>query len=783
MSEHQTLTEVMINTDIKEYSSPSFPKAILSASREEFDGRDDEHQPLKLTVRKGITKEEVKLPPDLQGHLFIIGPVGSVASVSVNKNNKAVDCQDEDEHDTKLTVLPSKDGWTPLFNGDGMVYRLDFENGDAQLMTRIIKTPCYYADEATYTHEEYKNLKFEDVGITRLSLKSLGVRNQVNTAFLSLKFPQEQSDRLLVTWDVGRPYEIDPKTLEVVAPVGLNKDWRELTPFVKPRPFKQVMTSAHPCFDPNTGEMFTVNIGKSLSTLLGLSRSISSRLQKNASYLQSINFSKSPFTPDFRQKVAKWFSFSLKILQGLEKFSQLFAKKDFVYLMCWDGEDVSISKRWRVLLPDGRNLKIEQSLHQMGLTRDYVVLADTGFKLLLEHFLPYQNSQLAEDAKILIADLLDYPQLPFTKVYIIRRDDLISSKSESQTVLQFLQRIVSKEPLEELPVVVAKEVQLPFEMAHYLVDYDNPEQKITLHVAHNCAADPAEFIRLFDRSVYDDRSEYDDPKVTSDLQQLAGMVVGPMDVSRLGCYVINAESGEIVSEKVISNKNYTWATAFCAYRDDIPTGQFKDIYWNNWGCWQDILTKRTFDAYKDYEGGRQLSPEDVLKTTKEGVPSSLCHLHIDNSQEVKLEIKKDAYQFPQGYLGTSIQYVPRANKIEQPDDQTDGYIICVVLHSDNLFSYKSNEYDNSKWSDNSEIWIFNAENLQEGPLYRLSHHKLNFGFTLHTTWLKEIAARPARNYDVREDHDDLIDKQPLRDREKIRQMFEKEVYPKFQRNS
>jgi len=182
--ETRLLTEATLSADIEQHPSPSFPKSILSVSREEFDGRDAEHQPLKLTVKKGISKEEVKLPPDLQGHVFIISPVGSVASVSVSrKNNKDVNgCQDEDNYDAKLTVLPSKDGWTPLFNGDGMMYRLDFENGDAHLMTRIIKTPCYYADEATHNCEEYKNLKFEDVGITRLSLKSLGVRNQVNTA-------------------------------------------------------------------------------------------------------------------------------------------------------------------------------------------------------------------------------------------------------------------------------------------------------------------------------------------------------------------------------------------------------------------------------------------------------------------------------------------------------------------------------------------------------------------------------------------------------------------------
>ena len=713
----------------------AFPKSILAVSRKELCEEDLTIEPCRENLST--------LPADLHGHVFIIAPVGSVASPALQN----------------CTVLPSKDGWTPLLNGDGMVYRLDFQNGRAKLSTRLIKTPCYYADEATHQkRQEYPDLQFEEVGITRIALNSLGVRNQVNTAFVPVKFDGEEHHRLLVTWDVGRPYEIDPVTLKVLTPVGWNQDWRELTPLVKPRPFKQVMSSAHPCYDPNTKQLFTVNVGKSLHTLVSLSRSLDARFGKHNSNLDKLAMQKTPIPFNIR----KLFKGVLKsVVNGL-RFSDsyifpLFARNDYVDILLWDGKKTSINHRWQVLLSNGRPLKIEQTLHQMGMTKNYIILADTGFKFLLEHFLPYQKSQLAEDAKILFADLLDYPQLDYTKVYLIPRSQL---KSDRDTV-------------------TAKEVKLPYEMAHYLADYEDFDgSKITLHLAHNCASDPAEFIRIFDRSIYDDRCEYDEPEITLAVQKLAGMVVGPMDTSRIGCYVIDANRGEIEDYALVRDRDLTWATAFYAYRDAQPTEQFSDLYWSSWGCWQDILTKRTVSAYENYQDNPQsprVPASEAIELTKQGVPASICHFKIDRSNsKIDLQLTNNCYQFPDGYLGTSPQFVPRNDS----ESQTDGYIVCVVLTSDRLLS-ESTQPDNKNWSQNSEIWIFDAQDLNQGPLFKLSHPKLNFGFTLHTTWLEEIVSPVPRAYDIEKDHKYLIEEQSKALRDKITELFEKEIYPQF----
>jgi hypothetical protein len=266
-----------------------FPLTILTVSREEYYGQDPQHQPLQLTVRDAAGNP-AELPPNLQGHVYIISPAGSITSPPVDLNR------------SNTVVWVSKDGWTPLYNGGGMIYCLSFANGGASLKSRLAKTPCYYADLATSDADKsYQDFAFTDLGLSRVSFNRLGVRNQINTAFLVFKSDSDQSDRLLVTWDVGRPYEIDPVTLELLTPVGKNEDWREMLPRKSPLPFKQMMTSAHPAYDPKTNQIFTVNVGKSLWTMLALSRSLKERIADNAVSIKN-PIESSGFAPDIQKK-------------------------------------------------------------------------------------------------------------------------------------------------------------------------------------------------------------------------------------------------------------------------------------------------------------------------------------------------------------------------------------------------------------------------------------------------------------------------------------------------
>lgn len=362
----ESLNQTVQNAS-KEAINQTFPRSVLSVSRDEFGNKEDnpdaKNLPLKMNVKDG------NLPLDLQGHVFIVAPVGSI------------DSPDDKGHPTNSTVYPSSDGTTPLYNGDGMIYRLDFDNleAGALLAARVVKPPCYYADAATDKCRNYQKLKFKNYGITRLG--SLGVRNQLNTAFVPLKFSQEESERLLATWDVGRPYEIDPKTLETVTPVGRKDEWKEvinIMPGWLLRPFGLIQTSAHPCFDPHTLEMFTVNIGRSVSNVFSqlipiayILKEIWDWILHGLKKIFNIKQRDAVTLPELEEEPLSFSKKNSTIVESIWRFLRgligIFTD-NFVYLMRWEGS--GNLQKWEVR-HNGCSIKIKQSIHQMAVTEDY----------------------------------------------------------------------------------------------------------------------------------------------------------------------------------------------------------------------------------------------------------------------------------------------------------------------------------------------------------------------------------------------------------------------------
>lgn len=789
------------NTVPEEPALPSrFPQTVVAVSREEF------IEPIELTVRDAAGNVKT-LPEDITGHYFMVAPVGSTDSARV-----AGDPQ---------TVWVSKDGWTALYNGDGMIYRLDFAGGKARLKTRLVKPPCFFADRATAdpdNRELYGKLKFYNLGISRGSFNMLGIRNQLNTAFVPFQLKDDASERLMITWDVGRPYEIDPETLETLTPVGLNESWSDLLPGQQAVPFKNLMSSAHPVFDYDAEKFYTLNVGKSLWTMLALKRSINVRFAENFGALRSLigqlfgnrNFK---LAQSFKNVLVLLYSVILLVLKGVIYLADLGVTiykfftggYDFVHLLEWDGKEIGISNKWNIVLPFNRPLRLGQTVHQMGITRDYIVFAETSFKFSLENTLPFQRSSLLTSFIVFITDFLNYPQFPSTNLYIISKADLAQ---ERPSLFTRITNLFDRTKFKHIPKVVAKKVEIQPEFSHYVLDYDNDQDQIVVHASHLAATDIAEYIRIHDRSAYDDRDPdelddiYDDPELTYRLQQLAGNIVSPTDISRIGRLVIDAKQGKVIDQQLFPNETdrqqineqlaahnsdprnpidpkylLTWSTAFYIYPDRRPTKRLTDIFWNSWGTWPDTLTNRAVEAYQDYPG-RLIDLKKVIDLTYEGVPSSLCHLKI-KSDRIELN-EENFYQFDKRSLGTSAQFIPRPNT----EDQTAGYIVCAVLTSDRFLAQPTEADNDPNWSQNSEIWIFDAQTLSQGPLYKLSHPKLNIGFSFHTTWMPE-AKSPSRriDYDIRQDYEELVQElissQPAVG-DNIRQLFEEEVYPHFE---
>ncbi|UBF30001.1 carotenoid oxygenase family protein (plasmid) [Kovacikia minuta CCNUW1] len=676
---------------------PLVPQSILTANRYEL-----------TDTRLEI---EGTLPEDLHGHVFIVEPCGSIDS----------------------NGLPYADG-NSILGGDGMIYRLDFDHqGEVRLTSRLVKPPDFFADKATQAGSEYEQYQFCNHGITRFSL-SLGCRNQLNTAFLPMNFGDNTGDRLLVTYDAGRPYEIDTETLEVVTPVGANQEWvGELDGLNVP--FQLYMSTAHPAFDEFTQQMFTVNFGRSLGSFLETIPAIFDINQLPQELDDVLSAIADIFRTGFLKDI---FVTSLKIFQNIWQLYANWIEKligidmeNFLYLIRWDG--AGSIERWKLVLPDRSPVRIQQCIHQIGVTQDYVVIMDTAFTVGTDQIInnPFPRSKGGDQ---LFRQILERPAAPDSTIYIVRRRDLQAGQKPACSQ-------------HEVEVVVQK-VTIPLATAHFLLDYDNPDGNMTLHAAHICAMEVSDWLREHDSLAFEPH-----PPVP---RRLCGMILNEVDIGRVGKYVINGETGSFVASSVITHDPCTWGVELFAYITRMPTTglppkRLENIYWCTLGLWKELMTQFIFDLFEDYP--YQLIPRsEVLRRAETGIPA--CLFRLDTGL---MEIA-DHYLLPASHLVLSPQFVPRGDG----EDSTNGYLLCTVFTP-----------------IRSEVWVFDAQDLARGPLCKLHHPAFVFAFTLHTAWLPEIGRRQASYaIGVRQDYDYLV----KRKSPEIQQFFEKEVYPHFEAN-
>lgn len=860
---------------------PYFPKALLSVSR-----REHYQKPLSLNIlsRKNDqhlnavhpssqeflhpnywhlhspndSSENGPLPSTLCGHVFIIGSAGSFDSPPDPPNGK----------DTTI-YLPTQDGWQHMWSGDGMVYRLDFHNftactdsspsntiaqpGWASLSTRLTKTPDYYVDESLSKQngQEYSQSKFKDAAITRLSLR-LGSRNYLNTAWLPLKPTRHDSERLLVTWDAGRPYEIDPCSLRLVAPVGLSRDWKPVSdvtrlsrsfkrylPFLSSRipilfqVFPVIQATAHPVYDEHEDAVYLVNGTRSLKSLAQIPRLIP---YFTKGFMKFLGLQQDPQQTDIQSSCldilteAKQCNVQPSLLDRLlgnilrlilwimhSIISALSALgiggRDRLFLYRWRGQQTEIhdSDKWEVVDERGWPIPILQSVHQMAITRDYIIISDSSYKFVLADILPslLNPRYLAQTLRIVINgavgvknfsaklrsssvfrakrlpalnekdvtehlqvlfSFLNYAQTPYTDVYVVPRSDLDAVYQGEHAY-----RNARARP----PRVKAKHFRLKPETAHFLANYDNPDNKVVLQVGHIQGLDPAEFINKIDQAVCDyspdtNSAQPCSERTNANLTARSGVLANSLAPNHVSVWTLDIETGRQQQVPLFDDDKFQLLALYTLNEKNLQ--QEMNVYWNCGGAWPSHHTINQFDLYKN-----QIEPllidQQINQIAKEGRPSNLLRIsqtaHLDQKSysEIKLKVE-DYYAFPPGYLSNSPQFIP--NTKDQSSD-TNGYIICIVIATDNF------QTDCKEDRKLSELWIFDAAHLSQGPLYRLNHPELNIGSTLHTAWLSKLEAAPLRkDYDLREDYHSILNQvEPPGFRKRVLKIFERDVFSKI----
>jgi carotenoid cleavage dioxygenase-like enzyme len=474
-----------------------------------------------------------------------------------------------------VTSARPEGGGVFAFSGNGMVHRCDFGTSRPRLISRWIKTPCYWADRATQgTWDAFRNL---GGGPGRMSF-SLGVRNQANTALIPLG-----PDRVLATTDAGRPYELDPVTLEVATPVGRQSEWRRgmdipgwLGGIFRDDVFPLVQSSAHPAWDPHTRQLFTANFGGNM--------------------MPSI-------------------------------FGQPLFSERFTDLVRWDG--AGPLERWSLVLPSGAPVRIEQSVHQVTITANHVLLTDTAFRV--------EPEKLIDPRQVRAQD-------PTAKLYVVSRADLDATPSGG--------------------AVQVREVTLPREAVHVLADYDDAAGVVTLHVQHNCASDGSEWVLPSDRM----HGSGAQPK-----SDLLGFVTAPTDVSLIGRYRIDATTGQILDSVLVGDDALTWGLSLYALPDGVIAPRHGSIFHAYGGFDPDLLPSRVAQAYAGYPHRRR--PLSSLSAR----PGALLRFDCAQAKIV------DAYAFPPGRVPSSPEFAPNA------PGSNRGYVVCTVVSDDKSWTHSSGD--------------------------------------------------------------------------------------------
>jgi carotenoid cleavage dioxygenase-like enzyme len=117
-------------------------------------------------------------------------------------------------------------------------------DGSYALRHRVIDTPVQRLHERAADRFTGSLLGFDT---------PWGAPNMANTA------PLDFQGRLLATWDVGRPVEVDPLTLGFIAEVGRCSSWGGGS-FGRTTALPQVFSSAHPVVDHERGWLWTVKL-------------------------------------------------------------------------------------------------------------------------------------------------------------------------------------------------------------------------------------------------------------------------------------------------------------------------------------------------------------------------------------------------------------------------------------------------------------------------------------------------------------------------------------------
>jgi carotenoid cleavage dioxygenase-like enzyme len=361
-----------------------------------------------------------------------------------------------------------------------------------------------------------------------------------------------------------------------------------------------------------------------------------------------------------------------------------------VYITRWDGE--GSLQHWEL-----EGTVLDGSPHTAIVTEELIMIPDMPFQIGMATLLG-----------IKFAPQQAYPK---TQIYLVNRQDL-------------------KPDLQPVP---SRLITFEGDSYHFLCDYKHDSNgKINLIAVQQATISVSEAIKPYDVK------HFSGDRYTSEYHGIPWMFAFDPGVLRKVVIHNDAEYAQVVSQEAFIHPGWFSTMLHTADPRELfdPEG-YSAIYQGYGGYHQDLICRRQYLSFRDHEN-RLLTDEQL---PKHDLPSVLAKIPLaqnwqELTQQIKTEQKQnsdtpvfnlgkdllDFYVCPDGYILDSIQFIPQQNK---------GYIFTTILGS-----------------QGSQVWLFDSENLSQGPIAKLvPPPTVNLGCTLHSDYFEQISPRKS-DYNV-----------------------------------
>lgn len=326
-----------------------------------------------------------------------------------------------------------------------------------------------------------------------------------------------------------------------------------------------------------------------------------------------------------------------------------------------------------------------------------------------------QKWSVLEDNGDQIKIMQSIHELVFTRDYILLADTAFIAGSEmlmpwknaplpnKDTIVYIVDR---RHMVEGCDTVRAKRVVIEEACIHLICEYENPDDIITVYMLHTPATNTAEILKDYDV----------DMKGMGFPKHLVGYGTLPvLDLSSVGKHQINRKANDQIHSEYLREERYCWGPYMYTYMGrQTRKFQDQDLYVMFKGFAKDMLPKRIYNEYHNVEN-RKLSLDYMLEG--EGLHYNNSIARIDK-EEFRIV---DAYEFPDKVLLYTISC------LESTTENHPGYVLAGIVQ----------DSTNQEQSSGHEYWLFQADQLEQGPICTLGHKELNNSVLFHTVYLSK----------------------------------------------